>query len=57
MSWSLEIGVYPGILFGVRTYEYDNGDRDWCLYIPMVILLFKTFEDEGIEFTPDEEQD
>ena len=55
MSWSLEIGVYPGILFGVRTYEYDNGDKDWCLYIPMVILLFKAFEDEGIEFTPDDE--
>ena len=24
-SWSIEIGLYPGVLFGIRSYEMENG--------------------------------
>ena len=34
-SWTLSIGLYPGILFGIRTYE----ERDFSthvLYLPFI---------------------
>lgn len=34
-TWSLEVGLYPGILLGFRTY--DQGDHNMhVLYLPFV---------------------
>lgn len=40
-GWVFTIGLYPGILFGMRTYEdYDNKDRlfrrTYVLYLPFI---------------------
>tara|TARA_R110000803_G_scaffold139627_4_gene206284 strand:+ start:320 stop:475 length:156 start_codon:yes stop_codon:yes gene_type:complete len=35
--WSLEIGLYPGILFGVRSYKEESQDVH-VLYLPFVDL-------------------
>ena len=39
-DWGLELGTYPGLLFGARTYEYpDNKEAeviDYVLYIPFI---------------------
>jgi hypothetical protein len=34
-SWSLSIGIYPGILFGIRTYE-EPTFKTHVLYLPFV---------------------
>jgi hypothetical protein len=36
-NWSLEFGLYPGILFGFRSYE-DEEKSIHVLYIPFVDL-------------------
>ena len=36
-GWSLEFGLYPGILFGFRSYE-DEEKSIHVLYIPFVDL-------------------
>jgi len=41
--WSIEIGFYPGVLLGVRTY-YEDHQTTHVLYIPFVdiaITLYK----------------
>ena len=41
-NWSLSIGFYPGILFGIRTYE--EGDAIvYVLYIPFIDLALKIY--------------
>lgn len=36
-NWSLEFGLYPGILFGFRSYE-DEEKSIHVLYMPFVDL-------------------
>jgi hypothetical protein len=41
--WSIEIGFYPGVLLGARTY-YEDHQTTHVLYIPFVdiaITLYK----------------
>jgi hypothetical protein len=41
-NWSLGIGFYPGILFGIRTYE--EGDAIvYVLYMPFVDISLKIY--------------
>ncbi len=43
IAWTLEIGVYPGILFGLRTYEeFDH--TIVVLYIPFVDLALTIYK-------------
>ena len=41
-SWSLEIGFYSGIVFGVRTYE-EESQTAHVFYLPFVDLAFITY--------------
>ena len=41
-SWSIEIGFYPGILFGLRSYN-EPKQTAHVLYIPFVDLAFTTY--------------
>jgi hypothetical protein len=34
-AWILEIGLYPGILFGIRTYQEEETTTH-VLYVPFV---------------------
>lgn len=34
-AWTLSIGIYPGILFGIRTYE-EPDFKTHVLYLPFV---------------------
>lgn len=34
-TWTLSIGIYPGILFGIRTYE-EVDFKTHVLYLPFV---------------------
>jgi hypothetical protein len=36
-AWTLEIGSYPGVLFGIRTYE-EPEHTTVVLYIPFIDL-------------------
>lgn len=49
-EWSVSIGVYPGILFGARTYE-SFYSTTFVLYIPFIDIAFEVFKDvdEDIE--------
>lgn len=42
MSYSLEIGIYPGILIGARTYEYEETTLH-VFYIPFIELILTTY--------------
>lgn len=37
--WSIEIGFYPGILFGARTYDMEN-QSIFVLYLPFIDIAF-----------------
>ena len=39
-NWSLSIGFYPGILFGIRAYEEQN-QLTYVFYIPFVDIAFE----------------
>ena len=38
--WSLTIGLYPGILFGIRTYEEETYVTH-VLYLPFIDIAFE----------------
>jgi hypothetical protein len=40
---SVAVGLYPGILFGFRTYE-EEGETMHVLYLPFVGLFVTAFE-------------
>lgn len=44
-SWTLSIGLYPGILLGLRTYHTTISDMH-VLYVPLVELCLEVFDDE-----------
>ena len=39
-DWSLSLGTYPGILFGMRTYQGDTQDQT-VFYLPFVDLAYE----------------
>jgi hypothetical protein len=43
-SWALEIGFYPGLLFGYRVYEYDDALMH-VLYIPFIDIALEISKD------------
>lgn len=42
-TWTLSLGLYPGILFGARTYENEESTQH-VLYIPFVDICLEIFE-------------
>tara|TARA_R110000787_G_scaffold1903_1_gene8018 strand:+ start:270 stop:422 length:153 start_codon:yes stop_codon:yes gene_type:complete len=42
-SWVLELGVYPGILFGMRTYDQED-HVTYVLYMPFVDMALVVFK-------------
>lgn len=50
MGWELSIGFYPGILFGVRSYQFKKGGvTDHVLYIPLIELCLTVYSEENEE--------
>ena len=39
-SWTLSFGIYPGILFGIRTYE-EADFKTHVLYLPFVDIALE----------------
>lgn len=39
-SWSLTVGLYPGILFGYRGYE-EEGFTTHVLYLPFIDIALE----------------
>jgi hypothetical protein len=37
--WCLEVGLYPGILFGSRAYK-EEGFTTYVIYLPFVDVAF-----------------
>ena len=37
--WAIEIGLYPGILFGIRTYKEEEYSIH-VLYLPFIDIAF-----------------
>lgn len=48
-SWTISLGLYPGILFGARTYESEYSTQH-VIYIPFIDICLEIFE-------PEEEED
>lgn len=43
-EWALSIGLYPGILIGMRTYVSDYSTTH-VLYLPFIDIAYEIFED------------
>ena len=41
-NWSLSIGFYPGILFGVRSYNETN-QTTHVLYVPFIDIALEIY--------------
>ena len=44
MNWELSLGLYPGILFGFRSYNEEDYSTH-VLYVPFVDIAFTIFND------------
>ena len=42
-AWSISLGTYPGILFGMRTYEEEK-QTTYVIYLPFVDLAFEIYK-------------
>ena len=42
-NWSLSFGFYPGILFGMRTYE-EEAQTAYVFYLPFVDFAFEVYK-------------
>jgi hypothetical protein len=42
-NWSLSFGFYPGILFGMRTYE-EPTQTAYVFYLPFVDVAYEVFK-------------
>ena len=42
-SWSIEIGLYPGVLFGIRSYE-ESTQTAHVFYLPFVDLAYTIYK-------------
>ena len=42
-NWSLSVGFYPGILFGIRSYNEEKQDTH-VIYIPLVDIAFEIYQ-------------
>jgi hypothetical protein len=46
-AWEITIGIFPGILFGVRTYEYEHGEfADHVLYLGIIDICFTKYNSD-----------
>lgn len=43
-GWELSIGLYPGILFGVRSYQNEEV-TDHVLYVPFLELVLTVYRE------------
>ena len=41
-QWSLSIGTYPGILFGMRSYE-EEGQTTHVFYLPLIDIALEVY--------------
>jgi hypothetical protein len=39
-EWSISLGFYPGILFGIRSYDGDT-HKQHVVYLPFIDLAFE----------------
>ena len=42
-SWQLSFGFYPGILFGMRTYEEET-QTAYVFYLPFIDVAFEVYK-------------
>ncbi len=42
-QWSLSIGTYPGILFGMRSYE-EEAQTTHVFYLPLIDIALEVYK-------------
>ena len=42
-NWALSFGFYPGILFGIRTYE-ESTQTAYVFYLPFVDVAYEIYK-------------
>jgi hypothetical protein len=42
-SWTIEIGLYPGVLLGIRSYKQEDRSIH-VLYLPFVDIAFYIYK-------------
>jgi hypothetical protein len=45
MNFTLNLGLYPGILIGSRSYEF-NYSTMYVLYVPFIQLMLEIYDDD-----------
>jgi hypothetical protein len=49
MKWHLSLGIYPGIVLGIRSYYYEDSSVDHVLYLPFVDIVLSLRSNETEE--------
>jgi|TARA_R110000823_G_scaffold1687_13_gene6618 hypothetical protein len=44
-AWEVNIGIFPGVLFGIRQYEEDY-KTDYVLYLGFIDICFTAYYEE-----------
>ena len=42
-NWSLSVGFYPGVLFGIRSYNEEKQDTH-VMYIPFIDIALEIYK-------------
>jgi hypothetical protein len=45
MNFTLSLGLYPGILFGSRSYDFNHSTM-YVLYVPFIQLMLEIYDDD-----------
>ena len=48
MNYQLSIGLYPGLLIGSRSYDFNHSTM-YVLYVPFIQVMLEIFE-EDVEY-------
>lgn len=43
MKYQLSIGLYPGLLFGSRSYDFNHSTM-YVLYVPFIQLMLEIYD-------------
>ncbi len=45
-GWEMSTGIFPGILFGIRTYEDGNYQVDHVLYLGFIDICLSVYYED-----------
>jgi hypothetical protein len=45
MGYELSLGLYPGVLFGIRSYQINDKETDHLMYLPLIYFCLTVIKE------------